>query len=75
VASGDVSWESGDCYGLPVVTAARLETAAEGGQILVTQVVRWLAGERSTATFEPLGPLELKGLPDPVEAFVVAWEP
>ena len=74
VASGDVSWESGDCFGLPVVTAARLETAAQGGQILVTQVVRWLAGERSTATFDPIGAIELKGLPDPVEAFRVIWE-
>jgi DNA-binding CsgD family transcriptional regulator len=74
IASGDVSWESGDCFGLPVVTAARLEATAQGGQILVTQVVRWLAGERSTATFDGVGPLELKGLPDPVEAFSVAWE-
>ncbi len=74
IASGDVSWESGDCFGLPVVTAARLETAAQGGQILVTQVVRWLAGERSTATFDPIGAIELKGLPDAVEAFRVVWE-
>jgi DNA-binding CsgD family transcriptional regulator/tetratricopeptide (TPR) repeat protein len=74
IASGDVSWEAGDCFGLPVVTAARLETSAKGGQILVTQVVRWLAGERSTATFEAVGALDLKGLPDPVEAFEVVWE-
>ena len=74
IASGDVSWESGDCFGLPVVTAARLESAAQGGQILVTQVVRWLAGERSTATFDPIGAIDLKGLPEAVEAFRVVWE-
>ena len=75
IASGDVSWEGGDCFGLPVVTAARLEAHAAGGQILVSQVVRWLAGERSGATFEPIGPVELKGLPEPVDAFTVAWGP
>jgi DNA-binding CsgD family transcriptional regulator/tetratricopeptide (TPR) repeat protein len=74
IAAGDVSWENNDCFGLPVVTAARLENAALGGQILVSQVVRLLAGERSEAAFEPVGPLELKGLPQPVEAFAVGWE-
>ena len=68
-----MAYEDDDCFGLPVVTAARLESWAEGGQIVVDQVVRWLAGERSGATFEPLGPLELKGLPGPVEAFAVPW--
>src|SRR5439155_22973296 len=31
---GDVSWEAGDCLGTPVLEAARLEAAADGGQIL-----------------------------------------
>ena len=75
IASGDVSWEGGDCFGLPVVTAARLEAHAGGGQILVSQVVRWLAGERSGATFDAVGAVDLKGLPEPVEAFEVLWEP
>ena len=74
LAAGDVSWEDGDCFGLPVVTAARLQASAAGGQILVSNVVRWLAGERSGATFESLGPLTLKGLPEPVEAFAVGWQ-
>lgn len=73
VAAGDVSWEEGDCFGLPVAIAARLESAAEGGQILVSQVVRWLAGDRAGATFEPVGALELKGIPDPIDAFCVPW--
>ena len=30
---GDVSWEGGDCFGLPVVEAARLTAAAAGGTI------------------------------------------
>jgi len=75
IASGDVSWEDGDCFGLPVVTAARLEAVAAGGQIVVSHIVRWLAGDRSGATFEALGPVTLKGLPEPIEAFAVAWDP
>ena len=74
VATGDVSWEEGDCFGLPVVTA-RLEAEAGAGQILVSALVRHLAGDRSTASFEPVGALELKGLPAPVEAFAVGWDP
>lgn len=75
VAAGDVSWEEGDCFGLPVVTAARLQAMAEGGQILVSSMVRWLGGERAAVTFRLLGPMELKGLPEPVETFEVEWEP
>ncbi len=74
-ATGDVSWEDGDCFGLPVVTAARLEAAAHAGQILVNNLVRSLAGDRSSAAFTSVGPLDLKGLPDPVRAFEVAWTP
>ncbi|HVE94498.1 MAG TPA: AAA family ATPase [Acidimicrobiales bacterium] len=73
IAAGDVSWEEGDCFGLPVAIAARLESAAEGGQILVSQVVRWLAGDRAGAAFEPVGALELKGIPEPIDAFCVPW--
>ncbi len=68
VAAGDVTWEGDDCFGLPVVAAARLEAAAEGGQILVTEIVRLLAGDRAGDRYEPLGPLELKGLP-------IRWRP
>ncbi len=75
LASGDVAWEDGDCFGLPVVTAARLEQAAEGGQILVSGSVRLLAGDRAGDRYHPRGPMELKGIPHPVDVFAVAWEP
>src|SRR5205085_835913 len=55
IASGDVSWENGDCFGLPVITAARLENHATGGQILVSQIARLLAGERAEVEFASLG--------------------
>ena len=74
-ATGTVSWEDGDCFGMPVVTAARLQAHSEGGQILVSGVVRWLAGERSAATFQAAGALELAGISEPVDGFLVDWEP
>jgi class 3 adenylate cyclase len=72
---GDVSFEDGDVFGTPVVEAARLVGAARGGQIVASGVVRLVAGGRCPATFADLGPLELKGLPAPVLACEVTWEP
>src|SRR5206468_11707404 len=45
------------------------------GQILSTAVVRMLAGSRCSATFADHGPLELKGLPEPVAVCEVDWQP
>lgn len=74
VAAGDVNWSDGDCSGLPVVTAARLEAAAEPGEILVTSVVQLMAGDRADARYEPVGPRTLKGLPAAVDTVSVEWE-
>ncbi|MGH8973222.1 MAG: AAA family ATPase, partial [Acidimicrobiia bacterium] len=75
VALGDVTFEDGDVFGTPVVEAARLVAAARPGQILATAVARAVAGSRSEAAFVDLGALELKGLPDPIPACQVTWEP
>jgi class 3 adenylate cyclase/DNA-binding CsgD family transcriptional regulator len=75
IAAGDVSWEDEDCFGLPVVTATRLQSAAEPNQILVSGVVRALTGDRAGATLNPVGSLDLKGIPEPVEVYEVAWQP
>ena len=75
IAAGDVSWEDGDCFGLPVVVAARLQADAQPGQILASQVVRWLAGDRAGDRYEPLGTRDLKGIPGPTDVFAVGWDP
>ena len=75
ISGGDVSIESGDCFGTPVVEASRLCAAADGGQILVALVVRTMARGRGGHSFAALGELELKGLPEPVLAYEVAWAP
>src|SRR5438067_6935914 len=43
-SAGDVAFEDGDCFGTPVIEAARLCAAAGGGQIPVTEVGRLLGG-------------------------------
>ncbi len=75
LSAGDVAIEDDDCFGTPVIEAARLCAAAAGGQVLVNDVVRWLAGTSGGHVFRPHGALTLKGLADPVPTSEVAWEP
>src|SRR5437764_13957173 len=75
LSAGDVTWDGGDCFGTPVIEAARLCAVADGGQILAADVVRVLARGRHGSNLSPLGALELKGLPEPVTAYEVSWAP
>ena len=75
LSSGDVTVEDGDTFGVPVVEASRLCGAAAAGQILAADIVRVLARGRGGHELTPVGALDLKGLPDPVDAVAVAWEP
>jgi class 3 adenylate cyclase/tetratricopeptide (TPR) repeat protein len=75
ISAGDVAFEKADCFGTPVIEAARLCAAADGGKILVTDVVRVLAGTAGGHQLTPVGALELKGLPAPLVACEVTWEP
>jgi class 3 adenylate cyclase/tetratricopeptide (TPR) repeat protein len=72
---GEAVEDEGDYFGDPVVEAARLCAVAQGGQILANTFVGGLVGRHATQTFVELGPLELKGLPEPVDAVEVVWEP
>ena len=74
VAAGEATQEASDYFGTPVIEAARLCTRAEGGQILVTEMARALAGTRGALRFEALGQVELKGLPEPVSVHQVRWD-
>ena len=74
ISAGDVVFEGDDRFGTPVIEAARLCAAAQGGQILASEVVRWMA-RSGGSTFNPIGNLELKGLPEPVPTVEVGWEP
>jgi class 3 adenylate cyclase len=72
---GDVSTEGDDCFGLPVVEAQRLESAASPGQILCSSVVRVMARGRGGHQFRSVGALDLKGLAEPLDAEEVLWAP
>ena len=75
ISAGDVAVEEADCFGTPVIEAARLCAAADGGQILASDIVRALAGAGRGLEFRPVPPLDLKGLPGPFQACEVAWQP
>ena len=75
LSAGEATKEDGDYFGEPVVEAARLCARAEGGQILIADVVRANAGRRSPHAFTSLGELELKGLPEPIETLESAGSP
>src|SRR5262249_2671277 len=72
---GEAVEDDGDYFGDPVVEAARLCAAASGAQILTTGLVRAMVGRHAPQVFREIGALELKGIPDPVAAFEVRWEP
>jgi class 3 adenylate cyclase/tetratricopeptide (TPR) repeat protein len=75
MSTGEAVEEEGDFFGDPVVEAARLCAAASGGQILASDIVRLMVGRRISQTFIAVGPMELKGIPQPVDAVEVVWEP
>lgn len=76
LSGGEVTPEDdGDFYGDPVIEAARLCAACEGGQILAASVVPLMAGRRNPHPCRSVGALTLKGLPVPLETVEVIWEP
>ncbi|MEX1254671.1 MAG: adenylate/guanylate cyclase domain-containing protein [Dehalococcoidia bacterium] len=72
---GEPIQDEDDYFGMPVVTATRLCSSAQGGQILASDLVRRLVGSRGQYTFRDLGALQLKGIAEPLAACEVAWEP
>jgi class 3 adenylate cyclase/tetratricopeptide (TPR) repeat protein len=74
VSAGEATLEDGDWFGTAVIEASRLCGYAEGGQIVVSELAHIMAAPRRRHSFAPLGKIELKGLPDPLDAFGIAWE-
>jgi class 3 adenylate cyclase/tetratricopeptide (TPR) repeat protein len=73
--TGEVTPDEGDYFGIAVVIAERLCKLAGPGQTLASDVLRLIVGPRGTFSFSDLGPLELKGVTDPVGGVEVLWEP
>lgn len=66
ISTGEVAPDGLDYTGMPIVEAARLESAAKPGQTLANAVVRALVGTRRSFRFAEVGELDLKGIPTPL---------
>jgi tetratricopeptide (TPR) repeat protein len=64
INAGEVSEKAGDLFGAAVNAAARIAGKARGGQILVANVVKDLAGVRPDLSYVDRGLFWLKGFPE-----------
>ena len=74
IGMGEATQEDGDYFGMPPTEAARLCDKAGTGEIFVGELVRMMAAGRKDC-FEPVGALDLKGIPGDYQAYRVTWEP
>jgi class 3 adenylate cyclase/tetratricopeptide (TPR) repeat protein len=75
IGMGESTVEDGDYFGMPSIEAARLCAKAPDDGILAGELVRLMAARGDREAFRPVGELELKGIPEPVQAYEIAWEP
>jgi len=67
ISAGEVAEEDGDWFGLPVVEAARLCSAAGSGRTIANSVIRTLVGSRAVDhQLRDVGQMQLKGLAAPI---------
>src|SRR5688500_5536549 len=71
---GEVTVEGDDLYGQAVNAAARIASRAKGGEILVSDIVRQLAGSGPDFTFADRGRYRLKGFPDRWHLYGVVYD-
>ncbi len=73
VNAGEPIAEDDDLFGASVIVAARIAAKADGGEILVSDVVRQLVAGKGFL-FSDTGEHVLKGLEDPVRVWELRWE-
>jgi adenylate cyclase len=69
VHAGPVVFRDGDYFGRTVNVAARITDYARPREILVSEAVVEAAGQDGDLTFESIGPVELKGISEPVSLY------
>jgi class 3 adenylate cyclase/CheY-like chemotaxis protein len=74
LSAGEVTVEADDYFGIPVIEASRLCSAAGASQILCSELLRLLAGGSGIHQISTLGDFDLKGLPGPVQVCEVGWD-
>ena len=72
INAGEPVEEDDDLFGTSVIVAARTAASANGGQIVVTDVVRQLVAGKEFL-FADRGLSNLKGFEDPVRTWEVLW--
>ncbi|HYN32874.1 MAG TPA: adenylate/guanylate cyclase domain-containing protein, partial [Ilumatobacteraceae bacterium] len=75
ISGGEVTLDDDDYFGDPVVEAARLCASCTAGQILSSHIVVLMAGRRNPHESTMIGPLSLKGLPEPTVTVEILWTP
>ncbi|MEX0801582.1 MAG: adenylate/guanylate cyclase domain-containing protein [Dehalococcoidia bacterium] len=70
--AGEPIEEEGDLFGATVILASRVAAKADGGEILVSDVVRGLCSGKGFL-FADRGEYALRGFEDPVRIYEVAW--
>ncbi len=72
INAGEPIEENDDLFGTAVIAASRIAGSAEGGQVLVSMVVRELvAGKRWP--FVDRGTVEMRGFDEPVRVYELDW--
>jgi class 3 adenylate cyclase len=74
VHTGEVIAEDGDIFGKHVMLAARVGGLAEGGQILLSSLVREIAGARGDLAFGDPAVVALKGIDGEHTVYPLLWE-
>jgi len=74
VHTGEVIAEEGDIFGKHVMLAARVGGIAEGGQILVSSLVKEIAGARGDLAFGEPAIVALKGIEGDHTVYPLLWE-
>src|SRR6476659_1420967 len=73
LAIGDALFEHDDLFGTVVGEAQRVCALAHAGEVLLSGLVRSIAGSRAETVLVHIGPENLKGLPDPVDIWRAEW--
>lgn len=71
---GDVIVDGDDIYGDGVNVAARIEGLAEPGGICVSRTAFDHAANKLDLSFAPMGPQQIKNIPDPVEVYRIEMD-
>ena len=71
--TGEATQEAGDFMGRSVIVAARIAAQAQGGEILVSPLVRELTDSAGEFSFEEGREVSLKGLSGRYRLFGVRW--